>query len=168
MIEITEQAEGRTSFFIALKYWTPPLLWMAAIFYFSTDTFSGANTGSLLRQIVSFVYPNLSQEQFALIHFYTRKAAHFTEYAILALLAFRAFRRGAIARWRWRWAIGAWLVVGAYALADEYHQTFTRHRVGSIYDSLTDVAGGVAALLALWLVRRRGELNSRRVRRAEP
>ena len=139
----------------SLYYWLPPLLWMAAIFYFSTDTFSGDNTGSLLRSIVSFVYPGVTQEQFAAIHFYLRKAAHFTEYALLALLLFRAFRARAITRWRWNWAIGSWLILVLYALADEYHQTLTRHRVGSIYDSLTDIAGGVAALLALWLVRRR-------------
>jgi VanZ family protein len=138
-----------------ILYWLPPLLWMAAIFYFSTDTFSGANTGSLLRSIVSFVYPGVTEEQFAAIHFYLRKAAHFTEYALLALLLFRAFRAGATARWRWSWALGSWLILGLYALADEYHQTFTRHRVGSIYDSLTDIAGGVSALLALWLIRRK-------------
>ncbi|MGH9836923.1 MAG: VanZ family protein [Blastocatellia bacterium] len=138
-----------------ILYWLPPLLWMAAIFYFSTDTFSGENTGSLLWRIISFVHPGVTEEQFSAIHFYLRKAAHFMEYALLALLLFRAFRAGAITSWRWRWALGSWLIVVVYALADEYHQTFTRHRVGSIYDSLTDIAGGMSALLALWLIRRR-------------
>ncbi len=136
-------------------YWLPPLLWMAAIFYFSTDTFSGEQTGSWLRRIVSFVYPGVTEGQFEALHFYVRKAAHFTEYALLALLLFRAFRGRAIARWRWSWAAGSLLIVVLYALSDEYHQTFTRSRVGSIYDSLTDVAGGVSALLALWLIQRR-------------
>lgn len=130
---------------------------MSAIFYFSTDTFAGDNTGSLLWKIFSFVYPGISQEMFGSIHFYIRKAGHFTEYAILALLLFRAFRSGAIERWRWKWAISSLLIVVVYASLDEYHQTFTRHRVGSIYDSLTDASGAVAALILLGLIRRRGE-----------
>lgn len=148
-------SQAKTFSHSSLYYWLPPLLWMAAIFYFSTDTFSGDQTGSLFWRIISFVYPGVTQEQFEAIHFYLRKAAHFTEYALLGLLLFRAFRAGAITSWRWNWALGSLLVVVLYALTDEYHQTFTRHRVGSIYDSLTDIAGGAFALLALWLVRRR-------------
>ncbi len=125
------------------------------IFYFSTDAFSGERTGSLLWRVVSFIYPAITEGEFGLVHFYVRKAAHFTEYAALALLFFRAFRRGAQAPWRWLWAIGSLLIVASYALLDEYHQTFTQSRVGSVYDSLTDVAGGVTALILLWLMRRR-------------
>jgi VanZ family protein len=138
-----------------ILYWLPPLIWMAAIFYFSTDTFSGEQTSSLLWRAAKFIYPGITEEQFEALHFYLRKAAHFTEYAILALLLFRAFRARAITEWRWSWAARSLLIVALYALSDEYHQTFTLHRVGSIYDSLTDIAGGVSALLALWLVRRK-------------
>jgi VanZ family protein len=136
-------------------YWLPPLLWMAMIFYFSTDAFSGENTGSLLRRIISFFLPNLTAGQFGNIHFFIRKAAHFTEYAVLALLVFRAFRRGASRLWSLRWAAGSLAIVASYALIDEYHQTFTNHRVGSIYDSLTDISGGVTAMFVLWLTRRK-------------
>jgi len=127
---------------------------MSVIFYFSTDTFSGGKTGSLLWKIFRFIYPGITQEFFDSIHFYIRKGGHFTEYAILALLLFRAFRSGDVARWRWKWAIGSLLIVIVYALLDEYHQTLTRHRVGSIYDSLTDTSGAVTALALLGLVRR--------------
>lgn len=137
-----------------LKYWAPPIIWMSAIFFFSTDIFSGDNTGSLLWKVVGFIYPGVTQEFFESIHFYIRKAGHFTGYAILALLLFRAFRSGAGARWRWSWAISSLLVAFLYASLDEYHQTFTRHRTGSIYDSLIDTSGAVAALLLLWLFRR--------------
>ena len=131
------------------------MLWMAAIFFFSTDNFSGDNTGSLFYRIFHALIPELTPEGFAPWHFLIRKAAHFTEYAVLALLLFRAFRAGNDVRWRWRWAIGSWFIVVAYALLDEYHQTWTATRVGSIYDSLTDISGGTAALLALWISRRR-------------
>ena len=144
-----------------LFYWLPPLLWMAAIFYFSTDTFSGGNTGSLFYRGARAFIPNLTLAQFAPVHFFIRKAAHFTEYAILALLLFRAFRAGATTRWYGRWALYSLLMVVIYALADEWHQSFTRYRVGSMQDSLTDIAGGATALLWLWWRRRRnrGALN---------
>lgn len=155
MVESVERVRPQTALAGILKYWAPPIVWMAAIFYFSTDTFSGDNTGSLLEKIFSFIYPGIMQELLDSIHFYIRKAGHFTGYAILALLLFRACRSGARARWRWKWAIGSLLVVVFYALLDEYHQTFTRHRVGSIYDSLIDTSGAVAALVSLWLFRRK-------------
>jgi len=137
-----------------LFYWLPPVLWMAAIFSFSTDVFSGSNTGSLLYSIFHAVIPSLTPEQFRPYHFLIRKAAHFTEYGILALLLFRAFRADSSLRWSWRWAVSAWLVVAAYALSDEFHQTFTQHRSGSIYDSMIDSSGGMTALLLLWLASR--------------
>ncbi|MCI0391147.1 MAG: VanZ family protein [Acidobacteria bacterium] len=155
MVESVERVRPQAALAGILKYWAPPIVWMAAIFYFSTDTFSGDNTGSLLEKIFSFIYPGIMQELLDSIHFYIRKAGHFTGYAILALLLFRACRSGARARWRWKWAIGSLLVVVFYALLDEYHQTFTRHRVGSIYDSLIDTSGAVAALVSLWLFRRK-------------
>jgi VanZ family protein len=137
-----------------LFYWLPPILWMAAIFSFSTDAFSGGNTGSLLYNIFHALIPSLTPDQFQPIHHLIRKAAHFTEYGILALLLFRAFRGNSGLRWSWRWAIYAWLVVAAYALSDEFHQTFTRQRTGSIYDSMIDASGGAVALLLVWLVSR--------------
>src|SRR5262245_9214913 len=154
MIESIEQAKPQAAFTDILKYWVPPIIWMSAIFYFSTDTFSGDNTGSLLWMIISFIYPGIPPELFNSIHFCIRKAAHFTEYAILACMLFRAFRSDASARWRWKWAVSSLSVVVLYALLDEYHQTFTRHRVGSIYDSLTDTSGAVTTLVLLWLLRR--------------
>lgn len=137
-----------------LFYWLPPLAWMAAIFFFSTDSFSGENTGSLLYDIAHWFFPSLSYEQFRPIHFAIRKVAHFTEYGLLALMLFRAFRSGNTICWQWRWAIFAWLAMAAYALLDEYHQAFVPSRTASINDSLVDILGGTAALLALWWVRR--------------
>jgi VanZ family protein len=132
---------------------------MSAIFYFSTDVFSGDNTGSLLWKVVSFIYPGVTREMFDSIHFYIRKAGHFAEYAVLALLLFRAFRSGAGARWRWKWALSSLLVAFLYASLDEYHQTFTRHRAGSIYDSLIDASGAATALILLWFFKRKSEMR---------
>ena len=139
------------------SYWLPPILWMAAIFFFSTDGFSGQNTGSVLFNVVHRFFLNVTPEQLAPLHHFIRKTAHFTEYAILALLLFRAFRGGALSSWRSKWAVQALMLVAIYALLDEYHQTFTRTRGGSVYDSLIDFSGALTAMIFLWWKRRNQE-----------
>jgi VanZ family protein len=128
---------------------------MSAIYFFSTDNFSGEQTGSLLRSILSSILPFLPEEAFKSLHFLIRKAAHFSVYAILALLLFRAFRNRSAIGWKRSWACYSLLIVAAYALLDEFHQTFTRMRAGSIYDSLIDITGGFTALILIWMLRRK-------------
>ena len=144
----------------ALFYWLPPLIWMSVIFGFSTDTFSGENTGSLLYTILHYFWPSLTPEQFQPLHFLVRKASHFTEYGILALLLFRAFRGNSRDRWRWSWALWTWLLVALYALSDEWHQSFSANRTASLYDSLIDTLGGTTALLVWWWFTRRKQTRS--------
>jgi VanZ family protein len=138
-----------------LYYWLPPILWMGAIFLFSTDIFSGEQTGGTLWSIFHSIFPGLTEEQFRPIHSLIRKAAHLTEYGILALLLFRAFRSGDRIGWRWSWAIYSLMIIVPYALLDELHQTYTEARVGSIQDSMIDISGGMIALVLLWLLRKR-------------
>ncbi len=85
-----------------------------------------------------------------------RKLAHFTEYAILALLAARAFLSSSRSLLRSRSYVFAFLLVTCCALLDEYHQSFVSTRTGAIFDSLIDIIGGAAALamLASWRARR--------------
>ena len=85
-----------------------------------------------------------------------RKAGHVTEYAILAWLAARAFTASSreLVRSRWFWL--SLLVVIAYSLGDEFHQSFVPSRTGSIYDSLIDSLGGLTMLALLALGKRRG------------
>ncbi len=88
-----------------------------------------------------WLFPNTSPETMATIHIITRKLAHFTEYAILGLLAARAFRSSE------RWFLISAVLVVVYALLDEYHQSFVPSRTASIFDSLIDMAGGISALI---------------------
>jgi VanZ family protein len=162
MAESVKEMRPQSAMGGLLKYWAPPIIWMATIFWFSTDAFSGDNTGSLLWKVVSFIYPGVTRELFDSIHFYVRKAGHFTEYAILALLLFRAFRSGAQERWRLRWARSSLLVAFLYASLDEFHQTFTRRRTGSVYDSLIDTSGAATALILSWFLSHRATETQRR------
>jgi VanZ family protein len=128
---------------------------MALIFLFSTGEMSASNTSRIVRPLLLWLFPDISEERLNLAHFLVRKAAHFTEYAILALLAARAFFHSSRVPLRRRWLMAALLLVVVYSLTDEYHQTFVPTRTGSIYDSFIDMSGGAAALLLLTLWRRR-------------
>ena len=125
----------------------PLLLWLIVISIFSTADFSSINTSRLIGPFLLWLFPDLSESTIAAIHFLIRKAGHFTEYAILALLARRAFvtsSRGFIGR---RWFELGLLLVTCYALLDEFHQSFVSSRTASIYDSAIDMAGGLTVLL---------------------
>lgn len=99
--------------------------------------------------------PQVTYAQYTLLHFLTRKAAHLTEYAILACLLLRAFRAGATVAWHWRWATLSFGLVAIHAGLDEYHQAYTQYRTGSVADSVLDMVGGLIALALLWLNRRK-------------
>ena len=72
-----------------------------------------------------------------------RKIAHTAEYALLGALLYRAVRH----------VPAALLVASAYAVTDEFHQTFVAGRHGSPVDWLIDTAGaaiGVAIAVRIW------------------
>ena len=79
----------------------------------------------------------------------TRKLAHFTEYAILAFLAARAFSTSPRPGIRNRWFLISLILIVIWALADEYHQSFVPSRTGTVIDSFIDIAGGLTALLVI-------------------
>jgi VanZ family protein len=133
--------------------WLPPILWMAVLFWCSTDTFAAEHTSSWLEWVCRWFAPHLTHAQFDILHFYMRKAAHFSIYACLAGLLMRAFCAGAWSRWRFRWMLSSLCIVSLYALLDEYHQSFTQYRTASTYDSFLDMTGGGVALLVLWLMK---------------
>lgn len=132
----------------------PVILWAALIFVFSSGLFSGSNTSSIVRPLVLWVYPGISDAALTLVHGLIRKAGHFVEYAILALFAARAFRTSSREFLRDHWFAVSLTFVAVYALSDEFHQSFVSSRTASIYDCLIDTAGGLAALIILaWRTR---------------
>src|SRR5258707_8211430 len=142
-----------------LSRYGPLIVWAALIFIGSTDLLSAANTGGVLVRPGLWLFPHASERTVAIYQFATRKAGHLTEYFILALLCARAFRTSSreVLRPRWFWA--SLLLVVAYSLSDEFHQSFYPSRTASIYDCMIDSVGGLAALV--WLaIRRRREVWS--------
>src|SRR6185295_11833443 len=126
-----------------LSRYLPLALWMAFISIASTGEFSGENTSRIIRPLVLWLFPDISEASLQLVHFSVRKAAHFIEYAVLGLLAGRAFSRSSHSLLGRRWVFVGLALIVVYALLDEYHQSFVPSRTASIYDSLIDSAGGL-------------------------
>ncbi len=127
------------------KYWVPVLLWMGFIFWLSTDSFSSGNTSSIIEPIIQFLFPGIDPALVDMIHTAIRKSAHVTEYFVLGVLLFRAFRRDSKENKTWQWAGLSLIIVILYAGSDEFHQSFTATRGASIDDVGIDTLGGVLA-----------------------
>jgi VanZ family protein len=132
-----------------VKYWLPVLVMLGAMYYFSTDALSGDNTASIIEKILRWFTDEPSERLIRGLNYGLRKFMHFFEYAVLAGLLFRAFRADNPARWRWRWAIYSLAVISIWASLDEYHQTTTSDRTGSVRDVMIDVSGGLFMLAAI-------------------
>ena len=145
------------SFYRRLWRYGPLIIWAALIFVASTSLLSASNTAVLVKPLL-WLFPYASQATLVAIHFVVRKAAHFTEYAILALLAARAFKTSSHELLRSHWFWVSLVLVVAYSLSDEFHQSFVPSRTASVYDSLIDSFGGLTAL-ALAAIRKRSEVT---------
>ena len=132
-----------------LSRYGPLVLWATLIFIGSSSLLSATHTSLFLVRPLHWLFPNASDATLGTLHFVLRKAGHFSEYAILALLAARAFRNSSRALLRSRWFWVSLFVVVAYSLSDEFHQSFVPSRTGSIYDSIIDSLGGLTALVSV-------------------
>lgn len=150
------------------KKWVIRFLWLlvlavaAMIFYFSAQEGEDSMRTSsgfiafLLRLLAPGYDGMTAHEKRALIkqlQYIVRKAAHFTEFAMLGAslrLLFHALRL--------RWPLlAAWLAGTMYACSDELHQMITGSRSPMWQDVCIDSAGVLTAalLVTLWLYRRR-------------
>jgi VanZ family protein len=120
---------------LTLGDWTPAILWMAALFILSTTYFSAANTSKIIEPALRWILPSASLATIALMHGLIRKAAHFTNYAILFWLLIRGPLE------KRPYAALACCVI--YALLDEGHQIFAVGRGSSLYDVALDSSGAL-------------------------
>jgi VanZ like protein len=106
----------------------PPVLVMAAIFALSAQTSSG---------------------DYGFVDVLLRKLGHITEYAVLTLCWWRALRGLGVVRDNGTAIKIAVAIAFAYAISDEFHQTFVNGRHGTPVDTLIDSVGiTIAALYA--------------------
>jgi VanZ family protein len=136
-----------------LKFWLPPLVWMAVIFTASGDAQSYVHSSRFLEPLLRWLFPQMSQAHVEALHHVFRKCCHLTEYAVLALLVWRALHRisNNLPDGSWPKVGGTILVVFLYASSDEFHQSFVPNRTPLVSDVFIDTAGGILGLLGLWL-----------------
>ncbi len=128
--------------------WLPAVGWTAVILILSSDVGGAEHTGRVLRPFFAWLWPGASPGQLEAVHVLVRKAAHLTEYAILAVLWHRAFSGGGLAPGRS--ATAALGLSVALAGVDELHQGFlTVSRGGSAGDVALDTTGALLALLVV-------------------
>jgi VanZ family protein len=138
-----------------IRYWLPVLVWMGLIFSASGDQASFSHSSRIIGPIVRWLFPQLSDEAVHAIVVLARKCAHLTEYAVLAVLLWRALRKppkGDPRPWAWSDAGLALALTALYAAADEFHQLFVPSRQGSVWDVLLDTLGATVGMLCLWAV----------------
>jgi len=147
----------------ALTPWIPVILWIAVIVGLGSSAFQHDQTSRFIGPILRWLFPDWSDARIAGLHGLLRKSAHLMEYAIAAVLAYRARQLGARGRSRAALALPALGLVACVALADEGRQATIESRTGSPRDVALDVTGGVLGLgAAPFIVRRRNGSGARR------
>ena len=141
------------------------ILWMIVIFLFSAaDGDESSKTSGWVGRLIGSVFHSdfeewSEEEQAAYaekIEYPIRKAAHATEYAVLALLFFGALTFRGKKRYLFSWSLAV-----IYACTDEFHQLFVPGRAGRLFDVGVDSLGAAAGLLilagcrVLWLRRKK-------------
>jgi lipopolysaccharide/colanic/teichoic acid biosynthesis glycosyltransferase len=140
-----------------INYWLWPFLWAALFFPAWSSQWSQTLIWNLSLRILRLFSHAVNEHTLGLAYTIARKSGHVIEYAVLAALLFRAFRRGQRDRWNWNWAIPAGLLAAGYGALDEYVQTLVAGRHGSPVDWGIDVAAILLMLAAIHRESRRPE-----------
>ena len=127
--------------------WIVVVLYLAVIFYFSSqDATKSHVTSSRLLEYLDFLIVLIPEfiKKFASFVFVSaeavlRKAAHFTEYLILALVFYKAVFASGV-KWG-KSVLITFVFCLLYAVSDEVHQLFVPGRAFQITDILIDAFG---------------------------
>ena len=114
-----------------LRYWVPVALYAGLIFFFSAQSHPEDD-------LPSFLFKEVSD-----------KVLHAVEYAVLALLCYRAFRWAAGPVLARQAVVLAILTASVYGLTDEVHQAFVPFRDSSWQDWLADTVGATLAAVGV-------------------
>jgi len=146
-----------------LKYWLPLLIWLGVIFVGSTDLMSAQHTSRFIVPFLRWLNPDISWAAIDTIHTVIRKLGHVSEYAILALMLWRALCRGTALQTKTPILFGAVLLAcTVFAVLDEFQQSFVGSRTSSARDVLLDSAGAfLGALIVMTFSQRAKQTNAR-------
>lgn len=124
------------------------ILWMMLIFWFSAQVAddSQSMSDSIIALIDQFFHTHILTGGGIIedtVSFFVRKAAHMSEYAVLAILYAAYFREAG----HKNYLLIALLCTVGYAATDEFHQLFVEGRSGQLKDVGIDTIGGTLGLL---------------------
>jgi VanZ family protein len=131
--------------------YAPLILWITVIFVASSNTGSMSNTSRIIRPLLLWLVPDISEASLLIVHGFVRKTAHFVFYFILGLLAARAFFFTSKTYLQKLWFLVALALVVIIASLDETNQSFLAARTSSFRDVLLDTAGGLTAI-TIWFI----------------
>ena len=135
-----------------LANWIVAVTWIVLIFLGSTDALSAEHTSGLLVPFLRWVVPDISWVAIDTIHTVIRKLGHLTEYAILAILLWRAIGGGKRSETRTSVLLGLiWFACAILAASDEFHQSFVPSRLPRGHDVMIDACGALLGLTICWL-----------------
>ena len=131
--------------------YAPLVLWIGLIFFFSSTAASANQTSRIIGPILHFLFPSAPEDVIQNYHFFIRKCAHFTEYALLAFWTIWALSSSSYQSLKsLRFVLSIFLVL-TVASIDEFNQSFEPTRTSSVWDVGLDLVGGAAMTLAVWL-----------------
>ncbi len=125
--------------------WLWAVTWIALVQVFASGSVSASETARFIGPLLRWLLPDANAELIATAHFAIRKTAHFIGYAILALLALRAFRLS-LDRPQARLAAASFALALDVAAVDESRQAAAANRTGALSDVALDITGAASAL----------------------
>ena len=143
--------------------WIILILWMGIIFFMSHQPGEISSSQSdLVLKLFKFIGVELNAYFGELATFIIRKAAHFSEYMILFLLAYNVSRYYKNKNFKLYLIIFVFL----YASSDEFHQYFIPGRSMAFKDVLIDTSGGIFGYIIVSFVDRL-KINKKKYRPAK-
>lgn len=130
--------------------WIAALAWAAVMFFFSGQNANESGRLSLkVTEYVMRIFPSLPFE-LDQVHFFVRKAAHFSIFALEGFLLGLAMMNTVPERW-----LGSVLAIiscAVVAVLNEYHQSFSEGRSCEVRDMGIDSAGALMGVLVAALL----------------
>jgi len=137
--------------------WCLVIGWMVVIFIYSSQPAVISDEKSrFVINIFKYLGLNLDSLLGNLSNFIVRKLGHFTEYAILYLLLYRAMKDSFKSKTA---LLASLVIVFLYASSDEIHQYFVPGRACRVRDVLIDTFGGVFIMAIIYF--RKSKLKNR-------
>mgnify|MGYP000870723895 FL=1 len=122
------------------------IIWMLFIFILSTDLGSETHTMGWTSKLIRYLFPDISAHGLKLASKIIRKAAHVTEYAVMAFLLAGTLR-SLFSIYGRKLAAGTVVICAAFAGLDEFHQGFAGTRTPLISDVFIDICGAALGVL---------------------